>query len=246
MMPWPNRELQSARPLRRSPLYDRLAAQNALFGSKMGWERPNFFAPQRGRARASTIPAGGRTGFRTRGRAQGDARGRDDHRPDLVREVPGAGPRRRARAAAALRQRRRRAGRHNGLHRAAQRARHLRERPDGRAARRRTASCSSPAPRRRRATPTGSGATSADGRARDAHRRDLGLCGDRRDGAARARAPGAGHQAPLDNAAFPFGAIREIDIGYATLLRLAPHLCRRARLGALRAGRICRRRSTTR
>ena len=45
VMPWPNRELESARPLRRSPLYDRLAARNALFGSKMGWERPNFFAP---------------------------------------------------------------------------------------------------------------------------------------------------------------------------------------------------------
>ena len=45
MMPWPNRELQSARPQFRSPLYDRLAAQHALFGSKMGWERPNFFAP---------------------------------------------------------------------------------------------------------------------------------------------------------------------------------------------------------
>src|SRR5882724_11381191 len=44
MMPWPNRELQSARPLRKSPLYDRLAAQNALFGSKMGFERPNFFS----------------------------------------------------------------------------------------------------------------------------------------------------------------------------------------------------------
>jgi 4-methylaminobutanoate oxidase (formaldehyde-forming) len=51
MMPWPNRELQSARPLRRSPLYDRLAAQNALFGSKMGWERPNFFAPSKEEAR---------------------------------------------------------------------------------------------------------------------------------------------------------------------------------------------------
>src|SRR6185369_9828825 len=51
MMPWPNRELQSARPLRRSPLYDRLAAQNALFGSKMGWERPNFFAPSKTDAR---------------------------------------------------------------------------------------------------------------------------------------------------------------------------------------------------
>jgi 4-methylaminobutanoate oxidase (formaldehyde-forming) len=51
MMPWPNRELQSARPLRRSPLYDRLDAQHALFGSKMGWERPNFFAPSRAEAR---------------------------------------------------------------------------------------------------------------------------------------------------------------------------------------------------
>jgi 4-methylaminobutanoate oxidase (formaldehyde-forming) len=41
----------SARPLRRSPLYDRLAAQHALFGSKMGWERPNFFAPTQQDAR---------------------------------------------------------------------------------------------------------------------------------------------------------------------------------------------------
>ena len=45
MMPWPNRELQSARPQRTSPLYERLKAKHALFGSKMGWERPNFFAP---------------------------------------------------------------------------------------------------------------------------------------------------------------------------------------------------------
>jgi sarcosine dehydrogenase len=44
MMPWPNRELETARPFRRSPLYDRLAAKGAVFGSKMGWERPNFFA----------------------------------------------------------------------------------------------------------------------------------------------------------------------------------------------------------
>lgn len=44
-MPWPNRELDTARPFRRSPLYDRLAAKNAVFGSKMGWERANWFAP---------------------------------------------------------------------------------------------------------------------------------------------------------------------------------------------------------
>jgi 4-methylaminobutanoate oxidase (formaldehyde-forming) len=43
-MPWPNRELDTARPLRRSPLYDRLKAGGASFGSKMGWERANWFA----------------------------------------------------------------------------------------------------------------------------------------------------------------------------------------------------------
>lgn len=43
-MPWPNLELTSARPFRRSALYDRLAAKGAVFGSKMGWERANYFA----------------------------------------------------------------------------------------------------------------------------------------------------------------------------------------------------------
>lgn len=44
-MPWPNRELESARPFRRSPLYAQLRDRGACFGSKMGWERANFFAP---------------------------------------------------------------------------------------------------------------------------------------------------------------------------------------------------------
>lgn len=44
-VPWPNREFNSARPFRKSPLHERIAAANASFGSKMGWERPNFFAP---------------------------------------------------------------------------------------------------------------------------------------------------------------------------------------------------------
>jgi glycine cleavage system aminomethyltransferase T/glycine/D-amino acid oxidase-like deaminating enzyme len=42
---WPNRELETARPFRRSPVYHLLQDANASFGSKMGWERPNFFAP---------------------------------------------------------------------------------------------------------------------------------------------------------------------------------------------------------
>ncbi len=44
-MAWPHEEHESARPTRRSPLYDRLAAARASFGSKMGWERANWFAP---------------------------------------------------------------------------------------------------------------------------------------------------------------------------------------------------------
>ncbi len=44
VMPWPNRELQTGRPLRCSPVYERLKAKGACFGSKMGWERPLWFA----------------------------------------------------------------------------------------------------------------------------------------------------------------------------------------------------------
>jgi len=42
---FPNRELQSGRGLRLSPLHERLRARGACFGSKMGWERANWFAP---------------------------------------------------------------------------------------------------------------------------------------------------------------------------------------------------------
>ncbi|MGL5863561.1 MAG: GcvT family protein, partial [Phycicoccus sp.] len=44
-VPWPNREPESARPLRCSPVHDRLAAAGAWFGAKMGWERTNYVAP---------------------------------------------------------------------------------------------------------------------------------------------------------------------------------------------------------
>jgi glycine cleavage system aminomethyltransferase T/glycine/D-amino acid oxidase-like deaminating enzyme len=44
-MRWPREELATARPLRRSPLYDRLKAKGAVFGSKLSWERVNYFLP---------------------------------------------------------------------------------------------------------------------------------------------------------------------------------------------------------
>ena len=45
-MRWPREELVSARPLRRSPLYDRLKHKGAVFGTKLNWERANYFLPR--------------------------------------------------------------------------------------------------------------------------------------------------------------------------------------------------------
>lgn len=42
---WPHEEHHSSRGLRISPLYETLKNQNACFGEKLGWERPNWFAP---------------------------------------------------------------------------------------------------------------------------------------------------------------------------------------------------------
>ena len=42
---WPAEEAQAVRNLRLSPLHGRLGRAGAVFGSKMGWERPNWFAP---------------------------------------------------------------------------------------------------------------------------------------------------------------------------------------------------------
>jgi 4-methylaminobutanoate oxidase (formaldehyde-forming) len=44
-VPWPNFEPVTGRPLRKSPAYPALRAAGACFGSKMGWERANVFAP---------------------------------------------------------------------------------------------------------------------------------------------------------------------------------------------------------
>jgi 4-methylaminobutanoate oxidase (formaldehyde-forming) len=44
-MAWPNREMETARGIRQTPLSSRLRERNACFGSSMGWERANWFAP---------------------------------------------------------------------------------------------------------------------------------------------------------------------------------------------------------
>jgi dimethylglycine dehydrogenase len=43
---FPNEELPAARPLRTTPIYDRLAAENAVFGDYFGLEHALWFAPK--------------------------------------------------------------------------------------------------------------------------------------------------------------------------------------------------------
>lgn len=50
-MAWPSEEHDSGRPCRRSPLYDTLRQCGAVFGEKLGWERPNWFAEDEEEAR---------------------------------------------------------------------------------------------------------------------------------------------------------------------------------------------------
>jgi glycine cleavage system aminomethyltransferase T/glycine/D-amino acid oxidase-like deaminating enzyme len=53
-VPWPLREPETGRPQRLSPLHDRLASHGAVFGSRMGWERPLVFAPDGARPTSYT------------------------------------------------------------------------------------------------------------------------------------------------------------------------------------------------
>ena len=129
-IPWPNREMRTARPFRRSPLYAHLASANANFGSKMGWERANFFAPG-GRDAGHRVLLGQAELAALDGRrAREHPRERDRVRPDLLLEVPADRPRRGVPAAVAVHGRRRGADRSDRLHRHAQRPRHLRVRRD--------------------------------------------------------------------------------------------------------------------
>lgn len=43
---WPYRQWETARGVKKSPLYDREAANGACFGESAGWERANWYAPE--------------------------------------------------------------------------------------------------------------------------------------------------------------------------------------------------------
>jgi 4-methylaminobutanoate oxidase (formaldehyde-forming) len=59
---WPNREMETGRGLRRTPLHERLARRGAFFGVKNGWERPNWFARPNLPGSGDHPPAGERDG----------------------------------------------------------------------------------------------------------------------------------------------------------------------------------------
>ncbi len=106
-MRWPRQELQTARPLRCSPLYDLLSAKGASWGSKFGWERANYFKPAGAAEPAYTLGPPRLAGLGDRGAAR-HARGGGAVRPEQLRQAAAAGARRAGRAAAAVRQRHRR------------------------------------------------------------------------------------------------------------------------------------------
>ena len=117
-MAWPFEEYRSGRPLRRSPLYDRLKAQGACFGEKLGFERPNWFADLRERrdARGPLQLRAAELVRCRRPRAQGNPRTRRGLRPDLLRQVPSRRPRRRKGAVVDRGQRRREAAGASRVH----------------------------------------------------------------------------------------------------------------------------------
>ena len=226
-----------------SPLYERLKAQGAVFGSKLGWERPNWFAPEGMRAAGRLLDGPAELVRRRSATSTGacaSAVGLFDQSSFAKFEL--TRPRRRSGARLDLRQRRRQAAGPADLHADAQRARRHRVRPHRRAARRgpllHRHRHRLPHPRFRldRATTSRHGldaqlidVTEAFG--------TLSLMGPRP-----ATCSPRVTAADVSNAGFPFGHVREIAIAGARGAGAARHLCRRARLGAACADRRDRRR----
>jgi 4-methylaminobutanoate oxidase (formaldehyde-forming) len=134
-MAWPFEEHGSGRPLRRSPLTTGLKAQGAVFGEKLGWERPNWFADPAQETRARHLFLRPRqTGSRRSAANIGGSRAGRGDRPVLLREVPDGRARRRSGAFLDLRQRCQQAARARSPIPDAEPARRHRMRPDRRAA----------------------------------------------------------------------------------------------------------------
>ena len=73
---FPNEELPAARPLRTTPIYDRLTAANAVWGASFGLEHALWFQEAGPRADARTSPSAARTpGTASPGRSRPSASG---------------------------------------------------------------------------------------------------------------------------------------------------------------------------
>ncbi|MFV2000500.1 MAG: FAD-dependent oxidoreductase [Acidimicrobiia bacterium] len=74
-MAWPHEEHETGRPQRVSPLYASLEDSGAVFGEKLGWERPNWFAVS-GQARQDAYSYGRQNWFKNVGEEHRAARER--------------------------------------------------------------------------------------------------------------------------------------------------------------------------
>ena len=111
-MAWPLEEYASGRPAPPlAALRPPDSPQGAVFGEKLGWERPNWFADRRRGARGRADLRPPELVRRGRPRAPRLPRGGGALRPDLLRQVPADRARRRGGALLDLRQRRRQAAR---------------------------------------------------------------------------------------------------------------------------------------
>ncbi len=194
-VPWPNRELGTARPFRRSPAYHLLRAGRRRLRQPDGLGAGQLLrTARRGPGDRVLLGQAELAALVGRRAARHPRRGRRV-RPDLVLQVPADRPRRRARAAVAVHRRRRGAARPDRLHRHAQRARHLRVRPHRHPAQR----AGVPAGQQRRHHRAGQGSHPAAAAGRlpcRAGRPDLGLRGLRRDGPAVQGSAAAGCPGP--------------------------------------------------
>ena len=132
-MHWPNLQATTARGIRRSPLYDRLAARGRVLRRARAVGAPDVVrAARRGARLRVLVRTTELVPVRGRGASRG-ARGGGALRPELVRQDRGDGSGRAPAPPARLHERRGRGGRPVGLHAVPQPARRDRERRDGHA-----------------------------------------------------------------------------------------------------------------
>ena len=107
--PWPNRELATARPFRRSPLHHLLGRPRAPCSVRRWAGSGRTSSPRRARSPSSTTPGASRTGWPGRSASSGATRERRGRvRRDLVRQAAGGRSGRRGGAPAPVHGRRRR------------------------------------------------------------------------------------------------------------------------------------------